>query len=516
METTPPSTLPSSTASASAVIQIYAHKDLQRYPHKPLGQDALHTFHEVQRICQTELSKRISRIADPKHVLWSLKIVGISEAEARPSIVFNATNKVAKEIKKFFDQAHIRTILNSCDSILNVCIINTPPRLLASENSLVISRQIQRNKVPDTTCGMLVKVTLGVQSNYGTLGGIVQVGVVLYGMVTSHIIGQLTGANDRSYHQQCVDNESMDKEGAILLDETVGVASDEVSYKTLTKADMSPDVENPLPHSRDLDWTLIPLESDLWLSNHFEKPGEQFEKSCLDLTIGEDIKQEPKSVAILTGNGVKLGSLVLQYASLTISAGGFFTDVLTLILDKESLLQHGDSGSWVVDRGNGQVYGHLVAVDSFGDGLVVPIRRVLEDIKQQTGAEHVQLPNRYQIDQLKSRAEKFGSIQANLEDDKTPLLGAAKNGHEPIVKVLTDKGDDVNGLRIASFQGHKEMVQMLLDKDADFNAQGGYHGNALQAASLEGYNEVVQMLLEKDANRTQRGGPDTARQGRRR
>ena len=44
------------------------------------------------------------------------------------------------------------------------------------------------------------------------------------------------------------------------------------------------------------------------------------------------------------------------------------------------------------------------------------------------------------------------------------------------------------------------MVQMLLDKGANFNAPGGEYGNALQVASKGGHDQVVRMLLDKGAN----------------
>ena len=49
------------------------------------------------------------------------------------------------------------------------------------------------------------------------------------------------------------------------------------------------------------------------------------------------------------------------------------------------------------------------------------------------------------------------NIQATNDNNQAPLLLAAENGHKKVVKLLVDKG-------------------------ADVNAQGGDYGNALQAA----------------------------------
>jgi ankyrin repeat protein len=41
---------------------------------------------------------------------------------------------------------------------------------------------------------------------------------------------------------------------------------------------------------------------------------------------------------------------------------------------------------------------------------------------------------------------------------------------------------------------------MLLDKSADVNAQGVYYSNALHAALSGGYKAVVKVLLDKGAD----------------
>jgi ankyrin repeat protein len=106
---------------------------------------------------------------------------------------------------------------------------------------------------------------------------------------------------------------------------------------------------------------------------------------------------------------------------------------------------------------------------------------------------------------------KFGRV---LAETPNPLYYAALCGLNEVVRLLAEKGADVNSqggrygnpLEAASAEGHEVVVRLLLDKGADINAQGGYYGNALQAASHHGHEAVVRLLLDKGANINSQGG----------
>jgi hypothetical protein len=91
-----------------------------------------------------------------------------------------------------------------------------------------------------------------------------------------------------------------------------------------------------------------------------------------------------------------------------------------------------------------------------------------------------------------------------------------------VVELLLDKDADVNvqderiellvhnggnieerrwgtALQAASFKGNEKLVKLLLDKGADVNAEGGYFGTALQAASCRSHENLVELLLGKGA-----------------
>jgi ankyrin repeat protein len=53
---------------------------------------------------------------------------------------------------------------------------------------------------------------------------------------------------------------------------------------------------------------------------------------------------------------------------------------------------------------------------------------------------------------------------------------------------------------LAAEKGHKEVVKLLLNKGANVNAQGRHFSNSLYAALYKGYEQVVKLLLNKGAN----------------
>jgi hypothetical protein len=112
---------------------------------------------------------------------------------------------------------------------------------------------------------------------------------------------------------------------------------------------------------------------------------------------------------------------------------------------------------------------------------------------------------------VKLLLDKGVDVNAQGGDYGNALQAASVGGHEAVVKLLLNKGADVNAqggyygnaLYAASEGGHEAVVKLLLNKGADVNAQGGGYGNALQAASVEGHEAVVKLLLDKGADVTQ-------------
>lgn len=98
----------------------------------------------------------------------------------------------------------------------------------------------------------------------------------------------------------------------------------------------------------------------------------------------------------------------------------------------------------------------------------------------------------------------------------TPLMLAARNGHERIVNLLLavkanpdlqDKGGKA-ALMYASQQGHGPVVQLLLDKGAQVDLKTKVNATALMFAIQQDWDKVLKILLNKgtDINASLKNG----------
>ena len=85
---------------------------------------------------------------------------------------------------------------------------------------------------------------------------------------------------------------------------------------------------------------------------------------------------------------------------------------------------------------------------------------------------------------------------------RTPLSTAAFHGHLDVVKLLYEKGANVNHkdddeftpLILASYEGHVKMVKWLLRNGADASNTDKFGDTAIESAEISGHDEVVSFL----------------------
>jgi len=112
------------------------------------------------------------------------------------------------------------------------------------------------------------------------------------------------------------------------------------------------------------------------------------------------------------------------------------------------------------------------------------------------------------LDAVKLLLEKGADINAQTNGQGSAINAAARNGHVNMVKFLLEKGADINlqnnrqgsALNAAARKGHLDVVKFLLEKGADINLQNNGQGSALNAAARNGHVNMVKFLLEKGAD----------------
>lgn len=98
----------------------------------------------------------------------------------------------------------------------------------------------------------------------------------------------------------------------------------------------------------------------------------------------------------------------------------------------------------------------------------------------------------------------------------TPLHVTATWGHEDLVRLLIDRGADVNAqnragmtpLHCASMAGHEGVVRILVDRGANVHLIDGIGNSPLYFAVWDGYTPIVKLLLQHGAKTDTRNNRD--------
>ncbi|RYP71044.1 hypothetical protein DL769_004757 [Monosporascus sp. CRB-8-3] len=103
--------------------------------------------------------------------------------------------------------------------------------------------------------------------------------------------------------------------------------------------------------------------------------------------------------------------------------------------------------------------------------------------------------------------EKGAELESRDKNGWTPLSWAAENGHETVIRLLLEKGaglesKDSKGLTPllwAAKKGHEAVVRLLIEKGAELESKDYSGGTPLSRAARFGYETAVRLLLEKGA-----------------
>ena len=107
---------------------------------------------------------------------------------------------------------------------------------------------------------------------------------------------------------------------------------------------------------------------------------------------------------------------------------------------------------------------------------------------------------------VKLLLEKGAELETKDNDyGQTPLSWATEEGHEAVVKLLLEKGAELETkdsnsrtpLLWAAEKGHEAVVKLLLEKGAELETKDNNGQTPLSWAAENGHEAVVELLLEK-------------------
>ncbi|KAB8356701.1 hypothetical protein FH972_024277 [Carpinus fangiana] len=359
------------------------------------------------------LSKKKKKHVKPLDI--GLVVLGQTESCARPCILVTCNKLVVRYVTTFFDQSWVGEELNptSGDGFpsFDLYIKSMPCKPKAAGPVEVFERQADKNYLEVITNGYPVFA----QTPYGwkrsTIGGFIDVKktigpVETYGLTAGHLITPWDESDDESGTESEEDD-----------DDSRTVTDNEEDEWDIDLEDTRFDDEDKLPEAQsaatDRSYTFeVPDIMDLAVLGHgFELVSSAMGCKSLDyalLTVQDmarcfnsrPLREQPtehkfdeaRSVTLLNAMGIGLaGNLSMSLSSLLLSQKAGFVKTFKLELLDGYGVTDGDSGAWVVDTESDVVYGHVVAVDLFGDAHVVPLERVLSDMRLGFDAVEVKL-----------------------------------------------------------------------------------------------------------------------------
>ncbi|KAG5326487.1 FEM1B protein, partial [Acromyrmex heyeri] len=114
------------------------------------------------------------------------------------------------------------------------------------------------------------------------------------------------------------------------------------------------------------------------------------------------------------------------------------------------------------------------------------------------------------LDKFKPDLEQEGTVKFNgyVIEGATALWAAAGAGHLNVLKTLVKAGANVNHttktnstpLRAACFNGRLDIVKYLINHQADINIPNMFNNTCLMIASYKGHLDIVNFLLDKAAD----------------
>ena len=107
-----------------------------------------------------------------------------------------------------------------------------------------------------------------------------------------------------------------------------------------------------------------------------------------------------------------------------------------------------------------------------------------------------------------NKIKRLSTLNKPDSQGMTAMMWAVRGGHDAVVRLLLEKGADIEikakyremALPMAVKRGHDSIVHLLLEKGANINAKGMHGETALMNAARTGNKALMQRLLENGAD----------------
>ena len=446
---------PSTSTSTSTLPEKQRSKPtLKPFP-KAIPTEIQNRFNDFRVLHAPALLDTVAK-RKAQNISMKLKYLGQSEETARLYIVVQCDRGIVKKVERFLSQKHV---LEDLGSDFLVDVRGGTLLSLSGATTLVVSGVLESKT---TFCGMPILISNGDAHRRATFGGLISVrttskGTILYGVTAAHPAASLApppisdAASDDSNSEDEDSNQPMlDTSTKIStrqhVEEKDAFASESKNLGTITEPGLF----------RRGDLALIELAPVGLLPNHISQSQPMVERQSitgtnapsqsLNLFAWAHLRQsfQPCPAALLTSRGLQHGQISSSRSVLATSLDANFVEVFDFCPDQgvgacrdlyHSLAQltctdaktellPGDSGSWAVDLLTGEVYGHVVSADVFGEASVIPIQTSLKIVKEQLHAHEVRLPTSAQISLFQWTQRTVASANAKIpgEDNTTSAI----------------------------------------------------------------------------------------------
>ena len=329
-------------------------------------------FTDLMELFDGQLCSHLSRSnCASSAISIRLKVLGESEATAKPWILIQCEEAISKRVRSFFNQRAVKMEFQPCGTdaslpSLEVLVSKRPPRPMASRERMLATCASPLESI--TLCGRAIRVSELGETRMATIGGIVKVQaedkVSLYGLTAGHIVVEpASDATGKIDYASSEENEEYGDEGDeenVFLGEVdyeleVDGFDEQLDTRSATQCFIPSQTHEhwrDFGHvyatsndddkiSKDFDWALIEMsDQSSCKPNLFvlQDNGHQF-------VVGEELRESARRsmksqvgrpVVLLGGNGgVRWGTTTMT-SFLKMSSTKSFIETYTIVLNDES------------------------------------------------------------------------------------------------------------------------------------------------------------------------------------